>query len=349
MALVDPLTEDGMDPDLRDHVQFFKGPLGVIPNSVRTMAHRAPIARAFTDLNVAVMTDYGAVTPEFKRLLGYVSSFASGCLYCQAHMILASERFGASEDRLNDVFDFEGSAHFTDAEKAALAFAQAATAVPNAVTTEVGDGSGRIGRPRPSSRSWGWWRCSGISTGGTTRWGRRWRTCRSTEGRDPPRRCDGMERGQASMSELAGQVRAALTSGPPAQQGQSDRMGLFSVPFRPPDGPLSDHVLKPSIAAGATRGARTARAPSHGLPGMPERAGLVFRKPSLSCSTTHGVLRPVIVQERCRRGAFCRVAWPVPKRPSALRSLEQRRDWHLRLLAGRGPEAGADRTARLGA
>jgi alkylhydroperoxidase family enzyme len=119
-------------------VQFFKGPLGVIPNSVRTMAHRAPIARAFTDLNVAVMTDYGAVTPEFKRLLGYVSSFASGCLYCQAHMILASERFGASEDRLNDVFDFEDSAHFTDAEKAALAFAQAATAVPNAVTPEVG-------------------------------------------------------------------------------------------------------------------------------------------------------------------------------------------------------------------
>jgi alkylhydroperoxidase family enzyme len=117
MALVDPLTEDGMDPDLREHVQFFKGPLGVIPNSVRTMAHRAPIARAFTDLNVAVMTDYGSVTPEFKRLLGYVSSFASGCLYCQAHMILASERFGASEDRLNDVFDFENSTHFTDAEK----------------------------------------------------------------------------------------------------------------------------------------------------------------------------------------------------------------------------------------
>jgi alkylhydroperoxidase family enzyme len=102
------------------------------------MAHRAPIARAFTDLNVAVMTDYGAVTPEFKRLLGYVSSFASGCLYCQAHMILASERFGASEDRLNDVFEFEGSAHFTEAEKAALAFAQAATAVPNAVTSAGG-------------------------------------------------------------------------------------------------------------------------------------------------------------------------------------------------------------------
>ncbi len=139
MALVPPLEEENMDADLRDHVQFFKGPLGVIPNSVRTMAHRTPIARAFTDLNIAVMTDYGAVTPEFKRLLGYVSSFASGCLYCQAHMILASERFNASEERLNDVFNFEDSAHYSDAEKAALAFAHAATQVPNAVTPEVGE------------------------------------------------------------------------------------------------------------------------------------------------------------------------------------------------------------------
>ncbi len=139
MALVEPLTEDEMEPALREEVQFFKGPLGVIPNSVRTMAHRPEIARAFTNLNIAVMRDTGTVTPEFKRLVGYVSSFASGCLYCQAHMILASERFGASEDRLNDVFDFEGSAHFTDAEKAALAFAQAATQVPNGVTPEIGE------------------------------------------------------------------------------------------------------------------------------------------------------------------------------------------------------------------
>ena len=138
MALVDPLSEEQMEPDLREHVQFFKGPLGVIPNSVRTMSHRAPIARAFTDLNIAVMTDYGTVTPEFKRLVGYVSSFASGCMYCQAHMILASERFGASEDRLNDVFNFEDSPPYSEAEKAALAFAHAATQVPNGVTEEVG-------------------------------------------------------------------------------------------------------------------------------------------------------------------------------------------------------------------
>ena len=139
MTLVRALDEDELDPALREKVRFFKGPLGVIPSSVRTMAHRPPIAGAFTALNVAVMADTGSVTPEFKRLIGYASSFASGCMYCQAHMILASERFGASEERLEGVSDFEGSDAFSEAEKAALAYARAATTVPNAVTPEVMD------------------------------------------------------------------------------------------------------------------------------------------------------------------------------------------------------------------
>jgi uncharacterized peroxidase-related enzyme len=134
MPLVPPLEEAELDPALREMVQFFKGPLGVIPNSVRTMAHVPEIAAAFTTLNRAVMAPRGRVTPEFKRLLGYASSFASGCRYCQAHMILASERFGASEARLDAVWNFEQSAAFDPAEKAALAFARAATEVPSGVT-----------------------------------------------------------------------------------------------------------------------------------------------------------------------------------------------------------------------
>lgn len=137
MAVVRPLEEDEIEPALRAEVQFFKGPLGVIPNSVRTMAHRPEIARAFTALNIAVMQCHGAVTPELKRLLGYVTSYVSGCRYCQAHTILGSQRFGASEERLNSVWDFEASPHFSEAEKAALAFAHAAAEVPNGVTPAI--------------------------------------------------------------------------------------------------------------------------------------------------------------------------------------------------------------------
>jgi len=76
-----------MDRELLAKVQFFKGgaghpgTLGVIPNSVRTMAHRPGIAHAFVEINMAVMKSDGEVTLEFKRLLGYATSLAQGCGY----------------------------------------------------------------------------------------------------------------------------------------------------------------------------------------------------------------------------------------------------------------------------
>lgn len=136
MPLVPPLPEDH-NPDLVDLIQFFRGPLGVVPNSVLTMQRRPAIARAFTDLNKAVMENGGRVTAEQKRLIGYIASHAAGCRYCEAHTILAAERFGASPERLRDIWEYQKSPHFTDAERAAFDFALAAACVPNAVTPEI--------------------------------------------------------------------------------------------------------------------------------------------------------------------------------------------------------------------
>ena len=137
MALVKPLDENEIETELCEFIQFFKGPLGVIPNSVRTMSRRPKVAKAFTELNMAVMECHGSVTPEFKRIIGYITSFVSGCRYCQAHIILGSQRFGADEDRLKDAWNYENSDHFTDAEKAALKYAHAAASIPNAVEDEI--------------------------------------------------------------------------------------------------------------------------------------------------------------------------------------------------------------------
>lgn len=136
MPLVDPLPEDH-NPDLTDLIQFFRGPLGTVPNSVLTMQRRPKIARAFTELNKAVMENHGRVTAEQKRLIGYIASHAAGCRYCQAHTILAAERFGSSPERIASIWEYKGSPHFTDAEKAAFDFALAAASVPNAVTPEI--------------------------------------------------------------------------------------------------------------------------------------------------------------------------------------------------------------------
>jgi uncharacterized peroxidase-related enzyme len=136
MPLVDPLPEDH-NPDLTDLIQFFRGPLGTVPNSVLTMQRRPKIARAFTELNKAVMENHGRVTAEQKRLIGYIASHAAGCRYCQAHTILAAERFGSSPERMAAIWEYNSSPHFTDAEKAAFDFALAAASVPNAVTPEI--------------------------------------------------------------------------------------------------------------------------------------------------------------------------------------------------------------------
>jgi uncharacterized peroxidase-related enzyme len=136
MPLVPPLPEDH-NPDLVDLIQFFRGPLGLVPNSVLTMQRRPAIARAFTDLNKAVMENGGRVTAEQKRLIGYVASHAAGCRYCEAHTILAAERFGASPERLRDIWEYQASPHFSDAERAAFDFALAAACVPNAVTPDI--------------------------------------------------------------------------------------------------------------------------------------------------------------------------------------------------------------------
>ncbi|MFL2793677.1 MAG: carboxymuconolactone decarboxylase family protein [Paracoccaceae bacterium] len=137
MEIVKPLDEDDIDSILLEKIQFFKGPLGVIPSSVKTMSYHPKIADAFTNLNIAVMECNGSVTPEFKRLIGYISSFSSGCLYCQAHTILGAERFGSSTKRLDEVWKYSNSSAFSDAEKAALDFAFAAASVPNKVTEKL--------------------------------------------------------------------------------------------------------------------------------------------------------------------------------------------------------------------
>jgi uncharacterized peroxidase-related enzyme len=130
--LVDPLPPD-TDPEVAELAKFFDETLGFCPNSVLTMQRRPAIARAFINLNTAVMENHGRVTSAFKRLLAYVSSHATGCQYCQAHAIRAAERYGAADVQLANIWEYRAHAAFDAAERAALDFAVAASTVPNGV------------------------------------------------------------------------------------------------------------------------------------------------------------------------------------------------------------------------
>ncbi|WP_035564801.1 carboxymuconolactone decarboxylase family protein [Hymenobacter sp. IS2118] len=138
VPLVAPLRADA-NSEVAQLATFFNETLGFCPNSVLTMQHRPAIATAFIELNKAVMANHGRVTSALKRLIGYLSSHAAGCQYCQAHTILAAERYGAAQEQLDHIWEFATHPAFSAAERAALAFAVAASAVPNAVNEPISD------------------------------------------------------------------------------------------------------------------------------------------------------------------------------------------------------------------
>lgn len=135
--LVSPLPET--DPSITALVTFYNETLGFCPNSVKTMQRRPAIAQAFIALNKAVMENQGRVTSALKRLIAYVSSYATGCQYCQAHTIRAAERYGASEDQLHHIWSYTTHPAFSEAERAALDYAVAASSVPNAVDETIAE------------------------------------------------------------------------------------------------------------------------------------------------------------------------------------------------------------------
>lgn len=138
MALVKPLSSDA-NQEVAELAKFFNETLGFCPNSVLTMQIRPDIAKAFIDLNKAVMANRGRVTSDLKRLIGYLASFTAGCQYCQAHTALAAERYGAGEEKINNIWEYKTHSAFNEDERAALDFSIAASSIPNSVDSEITD------------------------------------------------------------------------------------------------------------------------------------------------------------------------------------------------------------------
>ena len=136
--LVNPKSSEN-DPELQALIEFYNETLGFCPNSVKTMHHRPRIAYAFIEMNKAVMENKGRVTSALKRLIGYISSNAAGCRYCQAHTIRAAERYGAEKEQLENIWEYKVHPSFNDAERAALDLALAASVIPNAVDDSLAE------------------------------------------------------------------------------------------------------------------------------------------------------------------------------------------------------------------
>ncbi|MDA0364965.1 MAG: carboxymuconolactone decarboxylase family protein [Chloroflexi bacterium] len=141
MPHVEPLRRE----DLAEYEAVFAASeerQGYVANSLFLLGHRPPILSAFMRLFGATMGD-GEVDRGLKQLVAQVASTASGCRYCQAHTANAAHEAGVPAEKVAALFDFESSAHFDAAERAALRLARDAAIVPNAVTAAHFEALGR--------------------------------------------------------------------------------------------------------------------------------------------------------------------------------------------------------------
>jgi len=138
MAHLEPLPPE-TTPELREDFAIFERILGFIPNSLLTMQRMPAMVKGFGELTKAVMDPNGEVDLGFMRLVAHFASRAAGCRYCEAHSLVAAKIHGVSQAKLDAIWEYRDSPLYSDAERAALDYALAAGAVPNAVDTEIMD------------------------------------------------------------------------------------------------------------------------------------------------------------------------------------------------------------------
>jgi uncharacterized peroxidase-related enzyme len=135
MTRITPLRPEDLDDAVRQGMETQRRQLGLVPESLLTMAHRPELAAAWAGLT-ATIVGAGSVDRGLKQLVAYVASSAHGCRYCQAHTAQSAERFGVPLEKIHAAFEAETSPLFSDAERAALVVARAGAMVPNVVTNE---------------------------------------------------------------------------------------------------------------------------------------------------------------------------------------------------------------------
>lgn len=131
---LEPLAQEELE-ELLPEFERTKNVLGFVPNSLLIMARRPDLVRAFSRLAGEAFKS-NELKPELKELIAHIASTAAGCLYCQAHTAKKMSKFDLAQDKLDNVWEFEQSNLFDNAEKAALRLARDAAFVPNAASDE---------------------------------------------------------------------------------------------------------------------------------------------------------------------------------------------------------------------
>lgn len=135
MARIPEATEEQLAA-AKPMLDLASAAMGFEPNSLRIMARNPAMLQGFLGLSAAILGPDNILDPGLRQMIAHITSAAAGCRYCQAHTAHGAEHRGVQADKIEAIWSYQDSPLFTDAERAALAFAQAAGSVPNQVTDD---------------------------------------------------------------------------------------------------------------------------------------------------------------------------------------------------------------------
>ncbi|MEZ4333113.1 MAG: carboxymuconolactone decarboxylase family protein [Myxococcota bacterium] len=134
MAHVDPLPRQAAT-EFEEYFRLLDRTAGYVPNSFLTMARLPELFRGYLAFSGA-LARLDRVDAGLKVLMSHLASSANGCRFCEAHTSHTARQRGVEAERIAAVWEFETSALFDEAERAALRLALAMGRSPNDVTSD---------------------------------------------------------------------------------------------------------------------------------------------------------------------------------------------------------------------
>jgi len=133
MNRIAPLRKEH-NKDLNTVLEITEAVMGFVPNSMLIMARNPDLLAAFAQLSTVIVVRPGRVDLGLKALIMFEVSRSAGCQYCVAHSANLAASSAIPVPKVEQVWEFETSPEFSEAERAALRFARASGRVPNTVS-----------------------------------------------------------------------------------------------------------------------------------------------------------------------------------------------------------------------
>jgi alkylhydroperoxidase family enzyme len=129
---IQPPTREDL-PEHEGLFRIYEQVMGLVPETLRSMTLVPGLLDGYVGLAHAAAMN-GLISEELAQLAGHLASAGAGCRYCQAHTAAHAAHLGVDEAKLAELWSFETSDRFDEAERAALRLALRSGQHPNAVT-----------------------------------------------------------------------------------------------------------------------------------------------------------------------------------------------------------------------